>query len=136
VAARGIHVDNVGCVVHFDVAGDQKDYLHRSGRTGRAGAEGFVVTLVTDADRAKVRQLQKDLRLPVGSPVGVAAGGGPVPARGSSVPARGSSVPARGSSVPARGRPTNPSRSPGRQPRPPRPGGPRGRGGPGGRVTR
>ncbi|HET9444491.1 MAG TPA: DEAD/DEAH box helicase, partial [Acidimicrobiales bacterium] len=45
VAARGIHVDDVGCVVHFDVAADHKDYLHRSGRTGRAGAEGVVVSL-------------------------------------------------------------------------------------------
>jgi superfamily II DNA/RNA helicase len=64
VAARGIHVDNVGCVVHFDVAGDHKDYVHRSGRTGRAGAQGSVVTLVTDADRSKVRRLQKALNLP------------------------------------------------------------------------
>ncbi|MEA2462146.1 MAG: hypothetical protein QOH90_2323, partial [Actinomycetota bacterium] len=65
VAARGIHVDNVGCVVHFDVAGDHKDYVHRSGRTGRAGAEGVVVSFVTDADVAKVRQLQKALDMPL-----------------------------------------------------------------------
>jgi superfamily II DNA/RNA helicase len=45
VAARGIHVDDVPCVVHFDPAADDKDYLHRSGRTGRAGARGTVVTL-------------------------------------------------------------------------------------------
>jgi superfamily II DNA/RNA helicase len=64
VAARGIHVDNVGCVVHFDVPSDHKDYVHRSGRTGRAGAHGSVVTLVTDADRLKVRRLQKALNLP------------------------------------------------------------------------
>ena len=63
VAARGIHVDNVGCVVHFDLAGDHKDYLHRSGRTGRAGAKGVVVSLVTDADVAKARQLQRALGL-------------------------------------------------------------------------
>ena len=65
VAARGIHVDNVGCVVHFDVAGDHKDYVHRSGRTGRAGADGVVVSFVTDSDVAKVRQLQKALDMPV-----------------------------------------------------------------------
>jgi superfamily II DNA/RNA helicase len=65
VAARGIHVDNVGCVIHFDVAGDHKDYVHRSGRTGRAGAEGVVVSLVTEADAAKVRQLQKALGVAV-----------------------------------------------------------------------
>ena len=45
VAARGIHIDDVPCVVHFDPAADDKDYLHRSGRTGRAGASGTVVTL-------------------------------------------------------------------------------------------
>ena len=44
VAARGIHVDDVGVVVHFDPAGDDKAYIHRSGRTGRAGATGTVVT--------------------------------------------------------------------------------------------
>ena len=49
VAARGIHVDDVACVVHFDPAADDKDYLHRSGRTGRAGASGTVVTLVGPA---------------------------------------------------------------------------------------
>jgi superfamily II DNA/RNA helicase len=54
VAARGIHVDNVGCVVHFDPPGEAKDYVHRSGRTGRAGADGVVVSLVAieDGDRA------------------------------------------------------------------------------------
>jgi superfamily II DNA/RNA helicase len=46
VAARGIHVDAVACVVHFDPAGDDKDYLHRSGRTGRAGAAGTVVSIL------------------------------------------------------------------------------------------
>ncbi len=64
VAARGIHVDNVGCVIHFDVPADHKDYVHRSGRTGRAGAYGSVVTLVSDADRSKIRRFQKALNLP------------------------------------------------------------------------
>ena len=45
VAARGIHVDAVGCVVHFDPPADHKDYVHRSGRTGRAGVDGTVVSL-------------------------------------------------------------------------------------------
>ena len=76
VAARGIHVDNVGCVVHFDVAGDHKDYVHRSGRTGRAGAEGVVVSFVTDSDVAKVRQLQKALDMPVMAGKGGSGGGG------------------------------------------------------------
>ncbi|NED96022.1 DEAD/DEAH box helicase [Phytoactinopolyspora alkaliphila] len=47
VAARGIHVDGVGLVVHYDPAGESKAYLHRSGRTARAGASGAVVTVAT-----------------------------------------------------------------------------------------
>jgi superfamily II DNA/RNA helicase len=46
VAARGIHVDDVECVVHFDLPDDPKDYIHRSGRTGRAGASGIVIGFV------------------------------------------------------------------------------------------
>ena len=61
VAARGIHVDDVGCVVHFDLPADAKDYVHRSGRTGRAGASGVVVSLVTESDRGAARKLQRDL---------------------------------------------------------------------------
>ena len=45
VAARGIHVDDVDLVVHFDPPNDHKDYLHRSGRTARAGNSGTVVSL-------------------------------------------------------------------------------------------
>ena len=71
VAARGIHVDNVGCVVHFDMAGDIKDYVHRSGRTGRAGAQGVVVSMVTRTDEAKARQLRRAL--------GVESGAAPAP---------------------------------------------------------
>ena len=67
VAARGIHVDDVACVVHFDVPTDAKDYLHRSGRTGRAGATGVVVSLVTEDDGGKVRKLKSALGLPGGS---------------------------------------------------------------------
>ena len=56
VAARGIHVDDVDLVVQFDPPKDHKDYLHRSGRTARAGATGMVVAL---ADQAQVRELQR-----------------------------------------------------------------------------
>lgn len=67
VAARGIHVDGVACVVHFDPTADAKDYVHRSGRTGRAGAAGAVVSLVPDeARRDLVRQqrsLGRDIRV-------------------------------------------------------------------------
>jgi hypothetical protein len=61
VAARGIHVDAVAAVVHFDPAGDAKDYLHRSGRTARAGAGGTVVTLVDHDQRRAVRRMQRSL---------------------------------------------------------------------------
>jgi superfamily II DNA/RNA helicase len=56
VAARGIHVDDVDLVVHFDPPNDHKDYLHRSGRTARAGAAGTVVALV---EHGQVRELQR-----------------------------------------------------------------------------
>ena len=46
VAARGIHVDGVSLVVHVDPPKDPKDYLHRAGRTARAGESGAVATLV------------------------------------------------------------------------------------------
>jgi superfamily II DNA/RNA helicase len=64
VAARGIHVDDVGCVIHFDIPADAKDYLHRSGRTGRAGAAGVVVAFVMDDNHAKARELQRALGMP------------------------------------------------------------------------
>src|SRR5207247_6569880 len=59
VAARGIHVDGVACVVHFDIAEDAKAYLHRSGRTARAGATGLVVSFVPPADRKVVARMQR-----------------------------------------------------------------------------
>ncbi|HSK24680.1 MAG TPA: DEAD/DEAH box helicase [Egicoccus sp.] len=66
VAARGIHVDDVAAVVHYDQPATDKDYVHRSGRTGRAGAEGLVVSLVGAEERKDVQKLQRDLALPEG----------------------------------------------------------------------
>jgi superfamily II DNA/RNA helicase len=57
VAARGIHVEDVSLVVHVDPPADPKDYLHRAGRTARAGQAGTVVTLVTHAQRRSVLHL-------------------------------------------------------------------------------
>jgi superfamily II DNA/RNA helicase len=54
VAARGIHVDDVSLVVHVDAPADHKDYLHRAGRTARAGATGTVVTLATHKQKRGV----------------------------------------------------------------------------------
>ncbi|MDE0802612.1 MAG: DEAD/DEAH box helicase [Acidimicrobiales bacterium] len=65
VAARGIHVDGVECVVHFDPPEDDKTYLHRSGRTARAGANGMVVSFVRPNNRKEVAALQRALGLPV-----------------------------------------------------------------------
>ncbi len=56
VAARGLDIDDVGLVVHFDPPNDHKDYLHRSGRTARAGASGTVLALV---DPAQVRDVAR-----------------------------------------------------------------------------
>ncbi|GGS89700.1 DEAD/DEAH box helicase [Streptomyces griseoviridis] len=57
VAARGIHVDNLDLVVNVDPPGDHKDYLHRGGRTARAGESGSVITLVTPGQRREVTRL-------------------------------------------------------------------------------
>ncbi|NNL48297.1 MAG: DEAD/DEAH box helicase [Acidimicrobiia bacterium] len=63
VAARGIHVDAVETVVHFDPPNDHKDYLHRSGRTARAGAAGSVVSLLTADQQRGARRMQEELDL-------------------------------------------------------------------------
>jgi superfamily II DNA/RNA helicase len=66
VAARGIHVDNVAAVVHYDRPATDKDYVHRSGRTGRAGAQGLVVSFVGAEETKDVQLLQRFLDLPQG----------------------------------------------------------------------
>ena len=74
VVARGIHVDDVPCVVHFDPPGDAEGYVHRSGRTGRAGSTGTVVCLVPEEQRNEVRALQRELGFPaeLGAPFPIA----------------------------------------------------------------
>ena len=59
IAARGIHVDGIDLVIHADSPTEHKAYLHRSGRTARAGATGTVVTLQTPAQAAAVRDLMR-----------------------------------------------------------------------------
>jgi superfamily II DNA/RNA helicase len=74
VAARGIHVNAVPLVVHFDPPAGTTDYLHRSGRTGRAGADGVVVSLLDQHHLAEARRLQRQLGLTSGiSPAQVSA---------------------------------------------------------------
>ncbi|WP_354641743.1 DEAD/DEAH box helicase [Kitasatospora camelliae] len=66
VAARGIHVDGIDLVLNVDPAGDHKDYLHRSGRTARAGRSGTVVTLVLPHQRRSVFRLMEDAGVDAG----------------------------------------------------------------------
>ena len=63
VAARGIHVDGVEVVIHYDPPSDHKTYLHRSGRTARAGTDGLVVTLALWDEELIVKRLQKRVGL-------------------------------------------------------------------------
>jgi superfamily II DNA/RNA helicase len=59
IAARGIHVDDVSLVVHVDPPTEHKAYVHRSGRTARAGNEGIVVTVATNQEHGSVKTLMK-----------------------------------------------------------------------------
>jgi superfamily II DNA/RNA helicase len=59
IAARGIHVDDIALVVHADPPVEHKAYLHRSGRTARAGARGTVITLMTDEQVSDVRNMTR-----------------------------------------------------------------------------
>ncbi len=61
VAARGIHVEGVASVVHFDLPEDEKAYLHRSGRTARAGASGMVVSLIDGSQVKAAQRIQRSL---------------------------------------------------------------------------
>jgi superfamily II DNA/RNA helicase len=63
VAARGLHVDGVDIVIHFDPPEDPKTFLHRSGRTARAGEAGLSVTLVLPEQARDMARLQHDAGL-------------------------------------------------------------------------
>jgi superfamily II DNA/RNA helicase len=65
VAARGVHVDDVAAVVHFDPPADSATYVHRSGRTARAGASGVVIALVERGSEKAVRRLQREVGIEV-----------------------------------------------------------------------
>jgi superfamily II DNA/RNA helicase len=117
IAARGIHVDDVGLVVHADPPVEHKAYLHRSGRTARAGASGTVVTVMVDGQQGDVRDLTRKAgikptttKVTVGhpllstiapgerrtlAPIEVAAPA-PSPSRGSSRGGRGNGQPSAG----------------------------------------
>lgn len=63
VAARGIHVDGVASVIHYDPPEDHKAYVHRSGRTARAGAEGIVVSIVQPGQKNEFKKMQRQIGL-------------------------------------------------------------------------
>jgi superfamily II DNA/RNA helicase len=87
VAARGIHVDDVAAVIHFDPPEDHKDYVHRSGRTARAGRRGVVVSLVTSDKASLVKGLQRRLDLPTGlTGMDLASLGEPAPRQSAAAP--------------------------------------------------
>ncbi|MFC8434120.1 DEAD/DEAH box helicase [Streptomyces sp. NPDC057253] len=129
VAARGLHVDDLDLVVNVDPATDPKDYLHRAGRTARAGRSGTVVTLVLSGQRRetsevmadagvtpqvrKVRSGEAQLSRITGAkaPSGVPLDGGPAAARpkNHNAPFRGLGSTKDGQSGSA-GRPSRPSR--------------------------
>jgi ATP-dependent RNA helicase DeaD len=62
VAARGLDVDRIGLVVNFDVPGEPEAYVHRIGRTGRAGRTGVALTFVTPHERGKLRSIERTIR--------------------------------------------------------------------------
>ena len=63
VAARGIDIDDIGAVIHYEPAKDVKDYLHRSGRTARAGRDGWAITLSEYNQVTQVRILQRMMKM-------------------------------------------------------------------------
>ena len=71
VAARGIDIDDIGAVIHYEPAKDVKDYLHRSGRTARAGRDGWAVTFAEYNQVTQVRILQRMLSMEPTKPVEV-----------------------------------------------------------------
>jgi superfamily II DNA/RNA helicase len=118
IAARGIHVDEIALVVHVDPPAEHKTFLHRSGRTARAGAAGVVVTVTTPDQRADVRLLAKRAgisatvaRVAAGDPA-IAAITGPAAARTEPAPVVAGPAPQRSSQ--ARRRPTARSAATGR----------------------
>jgi superfamily II DNA/RNA helicase len=122
VAARGIHVDDIELVVHFDPPNDHKDYLHRSGRTARAGARGRVVALV---EHGQVREVERmhDAAGVISTRHNVESGhhvvreiatsGTPVPPAPSPLPRRSPQEPQQGLSRAGRGSAGRPGRGSG-----------------------
>ncbi len=65
IASRGLHVDDVAHVVNYDVPKMAEDFIHRVGRTGRAGSQGHASTLVAGAEVMELRQIERTLKLKI-----------------------------------------------------------------------
>ncbi|WP_223702646.1 DEAD/DEAH box helicase [Sutcliffiella deserti] len=65
VAARGLDIKELTHVIHYDLPEETESYLHRSGRTGRQGAEGTVISIVSEREERKLKQIAKELNLPL-----------------------------------------------------------------------
>ncbi|HKD06671.1 MAG TPA: DEAD/DEAH box helicase [Bryobacteraceae bacterium] len=63
VASRGIHVDGIAHVVNYDLPQAAEDFIHRVGRTGRAGADGVATTFATSAERNEIRNIERTLKV-------------------------------------------------------------------------
>ena len=77
VAARGIDIDALPHVINFDLPRSAEDYVHRIGRTGRAGADGIAISLVSDAELPQLREIEQL----IGRPISVESASTPVPSR-------------------------------------------------------
>jgi superfamily II DNA/RNA helicase len=98
IAARGIHVDGVGLVIHADPPAEHKAYVHRSGRTARAGAGGVVVTLQTPAQAADVRAVMRQAKV---VPLAAVAGPSSAVVRSIAGPPAGRATPPPSTAAPA-----------------------------------
>jgi len=118
VAARGIHVDEVAAVVHYDPPADGATYVHRSGRTARAGNSGVVVALIEVGAERDARTLQREAGISVditAPDLDALAGAAPSAVRPAPDALRAAAAPAAAPAAPAA--PATPAASAGRRQR-------------------
>src|SRR5699024_2523465 len=103
IAARGVHVDDVELVVHVDPPAEHKAFLHRSGRTARAGSGGDVVTIVLPEERRDVESMLRKAKISV-RPQRVQPATAPVPGGSGDAPVAPRRAPAADTAAPAQPR--------------------------------